>query len=103
MKSEQARVLYLLSLEKELDIKCRVVAAEGSRLAELRRKKLKWNKLTPLRVYVQRRLIHERLCKRKEKLIRDYNDSIADLEKRIQRQENVLYRLSVVYKNAIQK
>lgn len=102
MKSEQARVLYLVSLEKELDIKCRAAAEEEFKLAKLRAKKLKWNKVSPLREYLHRRLIHQRLCIRKRKLIRDYNESIADLEKRIQRQEKILYRLSAVYKNSTQ-
>ena len=104
MKSEQARVLYLLSLEQELGIKCQAAAAERAELKKLRReKKMKWNKISPLREYLRRRFMHERLCQRKKELIRDYNDSIADLEKRIQRQENVLYRLSVVYKNSIKE
>jgi hypothetical protein len=97
MNSKKARIMYLFSLEKSLKRKTIELANSMAKFDNLQREIIEYNYEECIGSFLQRELDHDRKLSHEKALIKTIFDEICDLEKRIKRQENVLFRLLPYY------
>lgn len=89
--------MYLFSLEKSLKGKKIELARTMSKINDLQREIIEYNFEECIGSFLQRELDHDRKLSHEKSVIKTIIDEIRDLEKRIERQENVLFRLLPYY------